>query len=155
MDFPKIKRATVKGTYRIDTITGYSHGGTYPAPINSKKMKATNHFKDTIKAYLDQRAESDILFSFRYSLPEKTIDNCILWKAFHKMHCVSGYHSKVDSLILSACIDGKRIETIEVSLSQLKVIQSRGVCNRNTKYHNRIVHLVNQNIPLIEQRLSA
>ncbi|WP_418895101.1 PcfK-like family protein [Limibacterium fermenti] len=42
-------------------------------------MKATNHFKDTIKAYLDQRAESDILFSFRYSLPEKTIDNCIAY----------------------------------------------------------------------------
>lgn len=70
-------------------------------------------------------------------------------------HCVSSYHSKTDSLILSACIDGKRIETIEVSLSQLKVIQSRGVCNRNTKYHNRIINLVNQNIPLIEQRLTA
>lgn len=42
-------------------------------------MKATNHFKDTIKAYLDQRAESDILFSFRYSLPEKTIENCIAY----------------------------------------------------------------------------
>lgn len=79
MDFPKIERTTVKGTCRIDKITGYSHGGTNPAPTNSKKMKATNHFKDTIKAYLDQRAESDILFSFRYSLPEKTIDNCIAY----------------------------------------------------------------------------
>lgn len=43
-------------------------------------------------------------------------------------HCVGSYHSKPDSLILSACIDGQRIETIEISISQLKVIQSRGVC---------------------------
>lgn len=70
-------------------------------------------------------------------------------------HCVGSYHSKEDSLILSACIDDKRIETIEVSISQLKVIQSRGVCNKNTKYHSRIVNLVNQNLPLIEERLAA
>lgn len=70
-------------------------------------------------------------------------------------HCVGSYHSKADSLILSACIDGKRIETIEISLSQLRVIQSRGVCNTNTEYHNRIIDLVNRNIPLIEERLTA
>lgn len=40
-------------------------------------MKGTNHFKNTIKAYLDQRAETDILFSFQYSKPEKSIDECI------------------------------------------------------------------------------
>ncbi|MBS6116638.1 MAG: PcfJ domain-containing protein [[Clostridium] spiroforme] len=73
----------------------------------------------------------------------------------HKHHCVGSYHSKEDSLILSACIDSKRIETIEVSISQLKVIQSRGVCNKNTKYHNQIINLVEQNIPLIEERLAA
>lgn len=70
-------------------------------------------------------------------------------------HCVANYHSKEDSLILSACIDGKRIETIEVSLSQLKVIQSRGICNQTSKYHDRIVNLVNQNISLIEEVLVA
>ena len=73
----------------------------------------------------------------------------------HKHHCVGSYHSKEDSLILSACIDGKRIETIEVSISQLKVIQSKGVCNKNTKYHNQIINLVSQNISLIEERLAA
>nr|WP_080904111.1 PcfJ domain-containing protein [Parabacteroides sp. Marseille-P3160] len=73
----------------------------------------------------------------------------------HKHHCVGGYYSKTDSLILSACIDGKKIETIEISLSKLQVIQSRGVCNKNTKYHNQIINLVENNIPLIESRLAA
>jgi hypothetical protein len=40
-------------------------------------MKSTEHFKNTIKAYLDQRAEEDVLFSFQYSKPEKNIDDCI------------------------------------------------------------------------------
>lgn len=70
-------------------------------------------------------------------------------------HCVGSYHSKTDSLILSACIDGKRIETIEISLSKLQVIQSRGIYNTNTEYHERIIKLVNNNISLIEKRLAA
>ena len=73
----------------------------------------------------------------------------------HKHHCVGSYHSKEDSLIFSATIDGKRIETIEVSISKLEVIQSRGVCNKQTEYHDRIIKLVNENISLIENRLVA
>lgn len=42
-------------------------------------MKPTNHFKNTIKAYLDQRAETDVLFSLQYSKPEKSIDDCITY----------------------------------------------------------------------------
>ena len=42
-------------------------------------MKASNHFKNTIKAYLDQRAETDVLFSLQYSKPEKSIDDCITY----------------------------------------------------------------------------
>ena len=70
-------------------------------------------------------------------------------------HCVGGYYDKKDSLILSATIGGKRIETIEVSLSKLEVIQCRGVCNQNTQYHDQIVNLVNSNMPLIQERLAA
>lgn len=70
-------------------------------------------------------------------------------------HCVGSYHTKNDSLILSACIEGNRIETVELSLSQLRVIQCRGVCNKNTKHHDRIVNLVNQHLPLLEERLAA
>jgi|GEM_PF-4537120 len=118
-------------------------------------MKSTAYFTRTILTYLEQRAEIDPLFAKSFAKTDKNIDDCLLCKVMHKHHCVGGYHSKNDSLILSACIDGERIETIEISLSQLRVIQSRGVCNSNTKYHNQIIDLVNRNIPLIEQRLAA
>jgi hypothetical protein len=68
-------------------------------------------------------------------------------------HCVftNSYHLKSDSLILSACIEGKRVETVELSLSKLKVLQSRGACNKNTEYHERIIKLVEKNISLIRK----
>ena len=68
-------------------------------------------------------------------------------------HCVSGYALKEDSLIFSAQIRGKRIETVEVSLKQLKVVQCRGLQNKNTKYHDRIISLMNKNMHLIKERL--
>ena len=72
-------------------------------------------------------------------------------------HCVfsNAYYLKEDSLILSATIEGKRIETIEVSLRTLEVVQSRGICNKNTEYHEQIVNLVNANRGLISRRMKA
>ena len=76
-------------------------------------------------------------------------------KAMH--HCVytNGYYKRNDCLILSARIGEKRIETIELSLKTLEVVQSRGACNQNTEYHKRIIGLVKKNIGLIRNRLSA
>lgn len=64
-------------------------------------------------------------------------------------HCVGGYYNRPDSLILSATIEGKRIETIEVNLKSYKLIQSRGLQNSSTEYHDRIVALVNANLDII------
>lgn len=72
-------------------------------------------------------------------------------------HCVftNEYYGKADSLILSACANGKRLETVEVSLESLKVVQCHGVCNEDTEYHDRIIALVNKNVPLIRKRMTA
>ena len=71
-------------------------------------------------------------------------------------HCVftNEYHLKEKSLILSASIDGKRIETIELSLETMEVIQCRGLMNQNTKYHERIIELVHRNIKEIQSRVA-
>ncbi len=72
-------------------------------------------------------------------------------------HCVftNGYYKDPDSLIMSARIGDKRIETIEVNLKEFNVVQSRGVCNSNTEYHEKIVGLVKKNINLIRQKMTA
>ncbi len=72
-------------------------------------------------------------------------------------HCVfaNNYYEKEDSLILSAHIGDKRIETIEISLAELKILQCQGYNNENSEYHDRIVNLVNKNIKQIYKRISA
>lgn len=68
-------------------------------------------------------------------------------------HCVftNDYYDREDSLILSAKIDGKRIETIEVKLSGMRILQSRGINNKFTEYHGRIVTLVESNMDAIRK----
>ena len=63
-------------------------------------------------------------------------------------HCVftNKYYTKKDALILSATIDGKRIETIEINLRTFEVVQSRSVCNKNSEYHDQILKLVRSSI---------
>ena len=72
-------------------------------------------------------------------------------------HCVftNKYYKEKDSLILSARIGKKHIETVEVNLKTFSIVQSRGACNSNTEYHNRIIGLVKKNMNLIRQKLTA
>jgi len=80
-----------------------------------------------------------------------------LQEGVHMHHCVfrNAYYLKENSLILSATIDGRRIETIELALDTLEVIQSRGVQNKPTDYHERIIDLVKKNAYLIGNRRLA
>lgn len=68
-------------------------------------------------------------------------------------HCVfsNSYYSNPDSLILSAKVDGQSVETIEISLRNFTIVQSRGLQNKITKYHNRIIELVGKNIGIIKK----
>lgn len=73
-------------------------------------------------------------------------------KAMH--HCVfgGGYYKKPDSLILTARDrDGKRLETVEVSLCAMTVLQSRAACNGTSPLHAQILALVCDNMYLIRR----
>lgn len=68
-------------------------------------------------------------------------------------HCIyqSEYFKKEDSLILSAKLDGKPLETVEVNLVKMKVVQSRGLQNSPSAHHSEIVELVTKNMSLIRK----
>ena len=40
-------------------------------------MKGTEQFKQTIKAYLDERGKTDELFAVSYAKENKNLDDCI------------------------------------------------------------------------------
>lgn len=64
-------------------------------------------------------------------------------------HCVysAKYYKRQHSLIMTARVDGRRMETVEVDTAECIVRQSRGVCNSITEWHNRIISLVMKNMP--------
>lgn len=69
-------------------------------------------------------------------------------------HCVyqCGYYKKSNVLLLSARDRfGNRVETIEVNLDTYQVAQSRGVCNKNTEHHDRILSLMEQGMNQIRE----
>ena len=69
-------------------------------------------------------------------------------------HCVAtnGYYKRLDSLILSAKDkDGNRLETIEVSLKTMMVVQCFGKFNKTTEYHNDILDVMNKNMNKIAE----
>ncbi|UUW08287.1 PcfJ domain-containing protein [Flavobacterium plurextorum] len=70
-------------------------------------------------------------------------------------HCVftNEYYKKKDSLILSAQIENRPVETIEISLSRMEIIQCRGLRNKATKHHSRILRIIRRNLPEIAKRL--
>lgn len=75
-------------------------------------------------------------------------------------HCVfrNGYYdvnNKPNCLILSAKVNGQRMETIEVNLSDVTIVQCQGHHNINSSYHDAILKLMNDNLWQIESKLSV
>lgn len=70
----------------------------------------------------------------------------------HK-HCVytNEYYKKTESLVLSAQVNGTPVETVEVSLTEMKVKQAHGRSNQPTQYHADIVDLVTRNMKQIKK----
>ena len=69
-------------------------------------------------------------------------------------HCVfqCGYYKRPEVLLLSARDHfGNRVETIEVNLKTYQVAQSRGVCNKNTEHHDRILSLMERGMEQIRE----
>ena len=69
-------------------------------------------------------------------------------------HCVytCGYYAKKESLILTArSADGDRVETIEVDLGGLKVLQSRGFGNKPTPILQEILMAMDENMWRIDE----
>lgn len=68
-------------------------------------------------------------------------------------HCVfsNRYYENVDSLVMSARdASGKRLETVEFDIPTGRILQSRGVCNSHTEWHDAIVRLVEANAEAIQ-----
>jgi DNA-directed RNA polymerase subunit RPC12/RpoP len=119
--------------------------------LQVRHERAIEDFATRIQKYLDLRfTDNEITVA-----PLKTVEE-FLEEGRRLHHCVhtNSYYAKADSLVLSARIDNNPVETIEVSLREMRVVQCRGLQNQTTEYHDRIVKLVNNNMNQILKRAS-
>lgn len=78
-------------------------------------MKGTEHFKQTIKAYLDNRAAEDELFTQSYAKLYKNLDDCITYVL--NWVKASGCAGFSDDEIFSQCVHYYDEDNIEVGKS--------------------------------------
>ena len=111
--------------------------------------------KDQERAYKKEKAQ---YFGISFSNGNITIKVLASVKEFiaegkELKHCIytNEYFAEKNSLILSARIDNKPIETIEISLKEMKIVQARGLQNKATKYDKEIKSLVKDNLNQIKQ----
>lgn len=101
------------------------------------------YFENFIKKFIGFKVENGSITI----QPLKSIEEC---KEEGKMmhHCVfaCGYYKKPDTLILSAQVNGEHTETIEIDLKSFSIVQSRGVCNQPSEYHEQIKSLLLNNM---------
>ena len=113
-----------------------------------KIQKAEPEYAKRIKPYLALCFASD---DIEIRVIPSVLD---VWKEGKKMHhCIyrMGYYGRKDTLLLSArsASTGRRIESIEVNLTTYKVMQSRGLQNKATEQHDKILKLMADNMNTI------
>ena len=147
-DLHKVHDKLVNKKRRIDEV------------IRKKKMEE-DFLKDKeealkkTKRYIKTKAkyfklifkEKDLIIEVMKSVDEFLDDSAYL------RHCLftNKYYEKENSLILSAKLNGEVIETIEVNLKTMKLVQARGFRNKPTSHNTRIVKLVERNLPEIQK----
>ena len=57
--------------------------------------------------------------------------------------------------LFSPPVSVKSVETVELSLETMQVVQSYGIYNSITEYHEQIIRLVKENVRDIQKRMVA
>ena len=52
---------------------------THTTMATTRENKGTRAFNDTIRAYLEERAENDALFAVKFANPTKSVDDCVTY----------------------------------------------------------------------------
>jgi DNA-directed RNA polymerase subunit RPC12/RpoP len=143
----------------------------YVCPLNLNR-EHNRYVRKQAKAVVEQRKlkaaeetisytqEKEKFFGLRFSEGNieikvlESVEAFIEESEIHK-HCVytNKYYAKSGSLCFSAKVGGVNVETVEISLSTMKVVQSRGLHNMPSKHHSEIVALMEKNMGQVKNRM--
>lgn len=120
-----------------------------------KKKKAIKHekeYQEKIKQFLGlEFKEADLVVKVMESVQDFVIEGDLLH------HCIytNEYFKKENSLILSARKKDEVLETIEVDIEKMKVVQARGKYNSPSDHNEDFLRIVNNNINKIAERIAV
>lgn len=77
----------------------------------------------------------------------KEMEHCVFANSYYDVN------TRPNCLILSAKVNGQRMETIEVNLSTLSVVQCQGKHNVNSPFHDTILKIMNDNMWIVKNCL--
>ena len=123
-----------------------------------KRKRKEDQIKEIRNADIQYQKQKSKFFNLKIHdknlriVPLKSVDEFLL-EGNTMNHCVftNKYYEKDDSLILSAQVNGKRTETIEFSLEEMKVVQAYGANNIVSTYHNQILGLMKKSVKSIKE----
>lgn len=128
--------------------------------MQARRAKKTTRKEDLAKAERENPAyvkRMEPYFGLEFTDHELTIRTLrsvkeVLEEGNHLGHCVFRCeYYKHGTLLMTARVDGKRAETVEISTRDFTVLQSRGYGDTSSPYHKRIVRLVNRNMGRIQR----
>lgn len=117
-------------------------------------METTDHFKNTIKSYLDNRAQEDPLFAEKYANEKKNIDDCAnyILNEVQKSGCNGFTDDEVYGMAVhyydEESIDiGKEIScrvavnhTVELTEVEKQEARQKAIDNYQADYRNKILN---------------
>ena len=93
----------------------------------TRENRGTRAFNDTIKAYLEKRADNDALFAIRFANPSKSVEDCVTYIINQVQK--SGYNGFADDEIFGMAVHYWEESEIEVgkSLTNCQVVVNHTV----------------------------
>jgi len=153
----------------------YCHNPAYVCPPNLKqvhnrlvekrrqairKQEQAERWSRIAMEEVEYAAAKSVFFDLQFTtgdiqiVPISTVEGFVI-EGEVLDHCVftNEYYKKPNSLILSARVNNTPVETVEVSLKSLEVIQARGKNNQPSRYHDEILQATRDNMYKIKQRI--
>lgn len=121
-----------------------------------KKKRLEDQKNRLIQDEMDYKKLRGTFFGIRFSDGELEVKVLESVKEFMEQsiahhHCVysNEYYKKKDSLVLAAFKNGAPLETIEINLKNMEIVQSRGLNNNPSPYNSNIKSLLTSNLSKI------
>jgi hypothetical protein len=126
-----------------------------------KKLRLQEQKKKLIQDQKEYAKARGVFFGIRFTdgdLEVKVLESVkeFLEQGETLQHCVyaNSYYKKKESLVLAAFKDGTPLETIELNIEKMEIVQSRGLHNNPSPFNTKIKQLVQNNLHVIQNARS-